>query len=187
MLARESLAFVKYVPLHALSEHHGVSLGQNYKTPDSAKLFTHYIAEAQRKSFLHSLARTNFPSFLMDGSTDSDNLEQDVVFVVFWKKDSETQQICSVTRYLAVVTPKSGTAEGLVDCLEEAFSRLHIKFSEEIDHPSTSQDCIPILVGGGSDGTSVNIGCHNGVKEKLQTLFPFFLAMVLLPSTGVGM
>ena len=104
MLARESLAFIKYVPLHALSEQHGVSLGQNYKTPDSATMFTHYIAEAQRKSFLHSLA-TNFLSFLMDGSTDSGNLEQDVVFVVFWKKDSETQQICPVTRYLAVVTP----------------------------------------------------------------------------------
>ena len=50
MLARESLAFVEYVPLHALSERHEVSLGQNYKTPDSAKLFTHCIAESQRKS-----------------------------------------------------------------------------------------------------------------------------------------
>ena len=102
-------------------------------------MFTHYIAEAQRKSFLHSLARTNFISFLMDGSTDSGNLEQEVVFVVFCKKDSATQQIRSVTRYLAVVTPKSGTTEGLVDCLKEAFSRLNIKFSVEIDHPSTSK------------------------------------------------
>ena len=166
------MAFVKYVPLHALSELHGDSLGQNYKTPDSAKLFTH-IAEAQRKSFLHSLARTSFISFLMNGSTDSGNLEQEFVFVLFCKKDGATQQIRSVTRCLAVVTPKSRTAEGLVDCLEEALSRLNIKFSEEIDHPSTSQDYIPILVGGGSDGASVNIGCHNSVKEKLQTLFPW--------------
>ncbi len=113
----------------------------------------------------------------MDGSTDSGNLEQEVVFVVYCKKDSATQQIRSVTRYLAVITPKSGTAEGLVDCLEEAVSKLNITFSEETDHPtsspSTSRDCIPIVVGGGSDGASVNIGCHNGVKEKLQTLFPW--------------
>jgi len=47
---------------------------------------------------------------------------------------------------------------------------MNVKFSEEIDHLSTFQEGIQVLVGGGSDGASVNICCHNGVK-KVQTLF----------------
>jgi hypothetical protein len=52
VLAKEGLAFVKYAPFHALADHQGVKLGQTYKTPDSAKVFTHFIAEAQRKAIL---------------------------------------------------------------------------------------------------------------------------------------
>ena len=57
VLAKEGLAFHKYPVLHALEERHGVDLGFSYKTKDSAKRFTHYIAESQRQSFL-----VRFPS-----------------------------------------------------------------------------------------------------------------------------
>ena len=49
VLAKEGLAFHKYPPLHALEERHGVDLGFSYKTKDSARKFTHYIAKSQQQ------------------------------------------------------------------------------------------------------------------------------------------
>ena len=37
VMAKESIAFQKYPVLHELEEHHGVNLGQSYKTKDSEK------------------------------------------------------------------------------------------------------------------------------------------------------
>ena len=47
VMAKEGLAFQKYPALHELEAQHGVDLGFAYKTKDSAKTFTHFIAESQ--------------------------------------------------------------------------------------------------------------------------------------------
>ena len=70
VLAREGLAF------HALLVRQGVDIGNCYRMPNSPKLFTHFIAEAQRKEFLQIMVNNNFFSFIMDGST-----EQELVLV----------------------------------------------------------------------------------------------------------
>ena len=59
-MAKEKIAFQKYPTLHDLEAHHGVDLGTSYKTKDSAKKFTHYIAMAQRQQFFQSLQVINF-------------------------------------------------------------------------------------------------------------------------------
>ena len=76
MMAKEGIAFEKYAALHELEVCLGVDLGFAYKTAPSAKLFTHYIAESQRQQLLQALAKSKFCSFLMDGSTDAGNVEQ---------------------------------------------------------------------------------------------------------------
>ena len=81
VMAKESLGFRKYPALHELEERHGVDLGFAYKTDVSAQTFTHYIAESQRQSFLESFSTMNFYSFLMDGSTDAGNVEDELVLV----------------------------------------------------------------------------------------------------------
>ena len=80
VLAREGLAFLKYPAFHALAEWQGVELGSSYKTADNAKLFIHFIAESQRQQFLQSLSISSTPffSFLLDGSTDAGNVEQEL-------------------------------------------------------------------------------------------------------------
>ena len=60
VLAKENLAFRKYPVIHELESHHGVDLGQSYATKDSAKLFTHFIAESQRSAFMQSLSTMLF-------------------------------------------------------------------------------------------------------------------------------
>ena len=69
VMAKENMAFRKYPSLHAHDERHGVDLGFPCKTCDSAKSFTHYIAQSQRQSFFDSLSTMNFYSFFMHGST----------------------------------------------------------------------------------------------------------------------
>ena len=62
LMAKEGIAFEKYIALYELEAHHDVDLGHAYKTPP-AKLFTHFIAESQRQQFLRILCETKFYSF----------------------------------------------------------------------------------------------------------------------------
>ena len=52
VMAQERMAFKKYPALHTLEARHGVDLGEAYKTKDSAKNFTHFIAANQRQKFV---------------------------------------------------------------------------------------------------------------------------------------
>ena len=78
MLAKENLPFRKYPVIHELESRHGVDLGQSYATKDSAKSFMHCIAESQRSAFVESLLNKRFYSFLMDGTTDAGNVEDEL-------------------------------------------------------------------------------------------------------------
>ena len=113
-LARGGLAFLKSPVFHSLAERQGVLLGSSYKGSDCVKHFTYYIAEAQRSIFMQSLSDVSFFSFLMDGSTDAGNKEQEIVFAVHCKKDDNTKELRSRTRYLAILNPTSTTADGLI-------------------------------------------------------------------------
>ena len=141
--------------------------------PDSAKTFTRFIAESQHQEFFHSLSESSttsiFFSFLMDGSTDSGNLEVELVLVLFCVKNDDTYKMEACTRYLAVVKPTRADADGLLSCLGEALSRIGIK---DIRSPD-SVDEMPVLIGAGTDGASVNIGAHSGMKGKLQADLPW--------------
>ena len=170
VLAREGLAFLKYPAFHVLAERQGVELGSSYKTADSAKLFIHLIAESQRQQFLQSLSISSTPffSFLLDGSTDAGNVEQELVFVLFCYIDDNTKEIRSCTRYLAVVDPARTNTEGLIDCLGRALERLGIRL--ESKEGVLKVEGRPGLVGGGSDGASVNVGIHHSMKAHIQSM-----------------
>ena len=76
------------------------------------------ILQRQRGNyFLQQLVKTNIASIIMDGSTNSGNLEEKVNFVVYCEKDDTAHQISICTHYLAVVSLKKDTSEGHVDCL----------------------------------------------------------------------
>ncbi len=171
-LAKEGVAFAKYPTFHSLAERQGVNLGSSYRGSDYAQQFTYYIAEAQRGAFVDLLSsKVRFVSFLMDGSTDSGNKEQELVFVVYCKVDDVTMEVRSETRYLAILNPSCATAVGLLDCLKSALDRINVNFSEEESHLDSESS--PVLVGGGTDGASMNVGIHNGMKAKMQQLVPW--------------
>ena len=116
-MAKEGIAFEKFVPLCELESRHGVELGHAYRTAPSASLFTHYIAQAQRQQFLKSLCENNFYSFLMDGSTDAGNVEQELVVILTCMKDDAAEEMKSCTRFLSLESLEKANTSGLVKCL----------------------------------------------------------------------
>ena len=73
---------------------------------------------------------------------------------------------------MAVVKPTRGDADGLLLGLGEALSRIGI---ENIHSPNSvlGVDKMPVLIGAGTDGASVNVGAHGGMKGKLQSDLPW--------------
>ena len=165
VMAKEGIAFAKYTALYNLEERHDVDLGIAYKNDVSAKSFTHFIAESQRNDFLRSFSSSPFFSFLIDGTTDSGNVEDELIIVLYCKRDDIAKEIKVCARYLSVTTPDKADTEGLVKCVKDAMTRLRI---DDVLDREVVLSSKPILIGGGSDGASVNIGQHHSMKAKMQ-------------------
>jgi hypothetical protein len=101
----------------------------------------------------------------MDGTTDSGNLENELVVVQFCWRDETAKEIKSCARYLSVVNPNRADTDGLVNCLREPMERVGI--TDFLDKTAVL-GAKPTLIGGGTDGASVNIGQHKSIKEKFQ-------------------
>lgn len=66
---------------------------------------------------------TRFYSFLIDGSTDSGNVEDEVIVVLTSTKDEATQEIKS---FLSVEIPRKPDANGLLQCLSRVLRSMGI-------------------------------------------------------------
>ena len=63
----------------------------------------------------------------ISGSTDAANTEVELVLVLYYCKDDVAHEIRSCTRYLTVVDPTQGNAQGLIECLGRALGRLGLR------------------------------------------------------------
>ena len=127
VLAKENLAFRKYPAIHELETRHGVDLGQTYATKDSAKTFTHFIAESQRSAFIQSLSSAHFYSFLMDGTTDAGKIEDELVVIMSFFRDDSAGEVKSAARYFSVEEPEKADADGLIASLQKALRALGVE------------------------------------------------------------
>ena len=172
VLAKEHIPFLKYPTIHELEERHGLDLGVTYKNRDSARNFVHYIAESQRWQMRASLASCHFFSVLMDGSTDKGRVENELFVIVFCKRDDTLQEIRTCARCFCVLEPTKADAHGLVECLSRALNSMGIENLLERECVLSACD-LPVLVGCGSDGASVNLSDQNGMRGKLQAALPW--------------
>jgi hypothetical protein len=170
VMAKQGIAFSKYPALYELEARHGVDLGFAYQTKDSARSFTQYIAKSQRQQFCSSLSESCFFfSLLMDGTTDTANLEDELIVIVYCRKNDAMKRITSCARYLAVINPPRVDAQGLVECLRVALKSLGI---EDTPNPVNASKK-PVLVGVGTDGASANISGKKGMRGILQEEMPW--------------
>ena len=95
----------------------------------------------------------------MDGTTDTANLEDELIVIVYCQKNDAMKCITSCARYLAVINPTRVDAQGLVECLRVALKSLGI---EDTPNPVNASKK-PVLVGVGTDGASANISGKEGM------------------------
>ena len=100
------MVFKKYPAMCQLEGRHGVELGNAYQNKESARLFTSYIIRQQRKDFMASFSYVHFFSFLMDGSTDAGNVEDELFVLLHCCKDDNAEEIKRNVRFFTVAMSK---------------------------------------------------------------------------------
>ena len=153
-------------------------MGKSYTTEIACRNFTHYIAECIKQTLYNRLGTANFFSLLLDGSTDSENVENELFLVIWFDQDGTGEKVCTRASYFDVCRPTSTTAVGMLEVVENALKNFEI---QEFNAEGCSK-----LVGFGTDGASANIA-HAGLKgliEKRVTMD--LLDVVSSPQIGTG-
>ena len=183
VMAKHSIPFAKYPALLELEQHHEVDIGHAYNTVDSARLFTSCIAKSQHQGFLNSLPSGGFFSLLMDGSTDAGNLEDELIVLVYCDMDDAEQEMTTYSQFLSLHKPQKADASGLLECIGKAMHLLGV--DEVLDRDSVlGVGTKPVLIGLGTDGATVNIGAHNGLRGQIQRALSWLFGAVLCSQAG---
>lgn len=145
-------------PNSSLKNSRGVSVGTfnkwkqenntSYLSKKSAANFIHFIAQSQRQRFIEdTMTSCNFYSFLMDGSTDAGNIDNEVIAVLYCQRDSKAAEIKSYVRYFSTQAPTETTHHGLVKCVGNALKSLGVQDIDSCKSVLHTGD-LPVLVGG---------------------------------------
>ena len=123
-VATEKLAFTKYPSICELEAQHGVELGTSYLNKSAGKTFCHYSAKECKENVVEALRKAHFFSILMDGTTDKDNIEDELFLVLWCDVDGADEMIYTRASYFAVDRPKDATAVGLLKVCETDWGSL---------------------------------------------------------------
>ena len=102
-VAAENLPFVMYPKICQLESHHGVKIGTSYVNENAGKEMIHFTAESKRQELQKKLANAKFFSLLLDGSTDTGNIDNEIILVVWCDKDTSDEKIHTRMAYVSVV------------------------------------------------------------------------------------
>jgi hypothetical protein len=108
----------------------------------------------------------------MDGTSDAGNQEDEMIVLLYCRKDATAQEVTSCTRYLSIHSPGKADASGLLLCVGEELKFLSVENILDKDSILRVKDR-PVLVGDGTNRTSVNVGEHNGLKAQMQQALPW--------------
>lgn len=94
------------------------------------------------------------------------------------------------TRYLALVQPSRANTDGLLLSLGHALVCMGINDLQCSDLQCSDQvlkvDGKPVLVGAGTDGASVNVGVHGGLRGKFRSTLMAILVLVFCLQDGIS-
>ena len=119
--------------------------------------------KVEREKVSTRVSNAKFVSLIMDGSTDVSVREQEMVYV----------RTCHAgvvaTDFVQIVATPKADADGIMTSLQKAVTEgLQVSF----------QDIGRKLVGMGTDGAAVMVGCNNGVTTKVrETVAPTLVAI----------
>lgn len=130
---------------------------------NAGKTFCHFIAESKREQLVEKLTKAQFFSILMHGSTDTENIDDEMFLVLWCDVDHEDEMVYTNMSYFAVDRPKKVDAQRLFDCLESSLGRLGI---QAVD----AKQC-KMLIGIETDGASANVGLKGLVEKQVPWLY----------------
>ena len=96
----------------------------------------------------------------MDGSADKGQVKNEQFVILFCKQDDTLQEVRTCARYFCVLEPTRADANGLVECLCKALQSMGIEDPLERENDLSAHE-LPVLVGCGTDGASVNVSDQN--------------------------
>ncbi|XP_054543895.1 sperm flagellar protein 2 isoform X2 [Talpa occidentalis] len=147
-----------------LDDMKGVDIGPVFRTNKSARTFTYFIAEVERRNLREKLEKSKFFSVISDGITDSSIEEAELVYVQFAYAGKVHCQI------VGVQTVEKKNPLAIKNAIEKTLERnLQLQLS--------NQDWAKKLVGFGSDGASSSEGQNNGVALLLREIQPCVLTV----------
>ena len=131
------------------------SIGKGYATDRAGALFIDVVGDYMKAGLTEELKHVRFFSVLSDGSTDSANIEEELVYFLYLAGG-----VPKVT-FLSIEDAKNVDANGLLECITTAFSRFNI---DEISKH---------ILGLNVDGASVNTGIHGGLGVLIKEQAPW--------------
>ena len=108
------------------------------------------------------MGKCKFFAVQTDGSTDSANLEEELILAFYFNPTSENGKVCVCGKLLSVKQPASANADGLYNCLMRGLAHV--------------EDLESKLVGFGCDGASVN-SAGNGLRGRLEEVCPWVVCV----------
>ncbi|KAM6364138.1 sperm flagellar protein 2 [Pluvialis apricaria] len=142
-----------------LDDMKGVDIGSVFRNDKSARIFTHFIAEVERRALKEKLEKCKFFSVISDGFTDSILKAAALVYVRF---ANEGRVHCQIVGVQPVHKTDASTIK---NAIEETL-QINLQLS------LASQDWSRKLVGFGSDGTDVMVGQNSRVAKLLREIQP---------------
>ena len=67
--------------------------------------------------FAQEFSSVKFFSFLMDGSNDASNTENELIMIIYYKKDDNAQEMQSCIRYVSMEALLKADSQGFIDSL----------------------------------------------------------------------
>ena len=149
-LAKNNRPYTDFEWLCQLDEAKGVDIGTSYRTDKKAAEFIHAMAQDARNKIKEEFQESNFFSVILDGATDTSSQEAEICYVRLCRKGNIK------VFFLGITNVGKANAENI---LRATTTMLNQYFG---------QSWMSKIVGTGTDGASVMLGCRNGFVMQLK-------------------
>ncbi|XP_033615101.1 sperm flagellar protein 2 isoform X3 [Fukomys damarensis] len=157
-IAKTGRPLQDFIWMCKLDDMKGVDIGPVFRTNKSARTFTYFIAEVERKTLREKLEKTKFFSIISDGITDHLMEKAELVYVQFAQAGKVH---CQIVGLQTIEKKDSVTIKNAIEKILEINLQLRL----------SSEDWAKKLVGFGSDDTFGMQG-ENGVALLLKEIQP---------------
>lgn len=120
-IVKKEKPFSDFPDLIELNARTGSKMPLWYKSDVACSRFVVDIYKEQRDPLIKKLCAVKFFSVMIDGSTDSANLENELVYIRYLDLDSGI-----VTSFLGIEDCKHATAECILETIDSIFSRAEV-------------------------------------------------------------